>query len=93
MWYTRFMSKPKKVKKEDANFNCLAGMRCPKCRALEPFRIEVRTLVDVYDDGTEPPGHGGGDEWMDESYCECLECGVEATVADFYTKNQTKKAK
>jgi len=79
--------------KPEPNTNCLAGMACPKCKVTEPFNIVVTTMVTAWDDRTEPPGHGGDQKWMDESYCECLECGVGATVADFYTKNQTKKAK
>lgn len=63
-----------------ANENCLKGMRCPRCEQDERLKIEVRTVVMMYDDGDS----GQGDlHWEDESYCECPECGHYGVVRDF----------
>ena len=64
-----------------ANDNCLNGMQCPKCQSFEPFVIESRVTVRVYDDGTEDIIEGF--HWEDESYCECCQCEYAATVKDF----------
>ena len=62
------------------NRECLEGFRCPKCGSYEPFEIEVKTTVRVYD-------HGRGDmesaEWDDDSPCACCECGHRGVVGDF----------
>lgn len=64
------------------NTNCLAGMRCPKCKALEPFSISVFCRLKLYDDGTSSPEDT---EWTDDSECECLSCWYYGTVRDFLT--------
>lgn len=65
------------------NINALAGMRCPKCRSEGPFRIEVRKVLTMHDDGSED--EGGDEEWNNESYCKCCKCPNDwaGTVADF----------
>ena len=63
------------------NTNCLIGMQCPKCSSFEPFVIEVKTFMKVYDDGTD--ADYGNTEWDDASCCECRKCGFCGTVADF----------
>ena len=68
-----------------ANENCLVGMACPKCRSEEPFEIEVTTLVEVADDGTDFPQPGSDAEWGDDSFCRCCNCKHAARVQDFYT--------
>ena len=64
------------------NTNCLEGMKCPRCGSLEPFKIEVTTLIQFTDDG-EDLGKGSDQEWDDKSYCECCECIFHGTVKDF----------
>ena len=67
------------------NTNCLEGMKCPQCASFEPFKIEVKTIVKVFDDGT---GDHGDTEWDDDSYCECCNCHLCGTVAQFKTAQQ-----
>lgn len=62
------------------NTNCLEGIACPKCGNESRFRIQVRTLANVTDDGAETFGDM---EWDDSSYAECPECGRHGTLADF----------
>jgi len=67
------------------NTNCLEGMQCPQCRSLEPFNIEVKTMMKVFDNGTDDHGNT---EWDDHSYCECCNCHLYGTVAQFKTTAQ-----
>lgn len=69
-------------KEKTENENCLAGMRCPKCRSLEPFKIECSVLMTVTDNGTDEAE--GDTEWNDDDYCQCRECEFEGKVKDFY---------
>lgn len=66
---------------EDANSNCLAGFRCPKCSSIGPFRIVVTTLALVTDDGTED---FQGADWDDDSYCHCVSCQHDGIVEEFH---------
>lgn len=68
------------------NENCLAGMRCPKCHAKEPFDIEATSVFRVYDDGTEEHTNV---EWGDDSSCACRGCGYVATVKEFTIQQMT----
>jgi hypothetical protein len=68
------------------NTNCLTGMQCPKCNSLEPFKIEVKTRMKVFDSGTDDHGDT---EWDADSYCECCECSHCGTVADFSKESPT----
>jgi len=65
---------------KDKNENCLAGMRCPCCGALEPYEIGVAGFITVHDYGT---GFYEDVEWTDDSSCRCLTCGHCAQVSDF----------
>ena len=72
------------------NTNCLDGMQCPKCTSFEPFKIEVKTIMKVFDSGTDDHGDT---QWDADSYCECDKCGFSAIVADFSeTSPETKAA-
>ena len=74
---------PKKTKNE----NVLEGMKCPNCGSLEPFRIEVSTVLRFTDEGEDFLNDKGADqEWQDDSYCECVECDFAGKVADFKTE-------
>jgi len=64
------------------NTNVLAGMKCPKCRSLGPFRIAASCLAEVEDDGVESTTDF---EWGDDSPCGCVSCGFDGTVAQFKT--------
>lgn len=65
------------------NSNCLEGMRCPRCKSLGPFKIACTVLATFSDEGGED--HEGHD-WGNQSYCECVDCRHESTVADFQIK-------
>jgi hypothetical protein len=65
------------------NTNCLEGMQCPQCKSFEPFNIEVKTMIKVFDSGT---GDHGNTDWDEDSLCECCECDFSGTVADFTEK-------
>ena len=66
------------------NENCLAGMRCPKCKSYGPFRIAIAQIAIMTDDGVDE--YDGDNEWQDDSYCGCLNCDHEATVKQFTQK-------
>lgn len=68
------------------NTNCLEGLRCPDCGALEPFQISVRTIATVYDDGVhETADH----EWDSNAPIRCVSCdGLWRTVAAFNRKEE-----
>jgi hypothetical protein len=74
---------------EKENTNCLEGMKCPECGSLEPFRIEIKTMLLMYDDGSEDDKLSGSQEWDDDSYCECCGCLRHGTVQDFKTEKKT----
>lgn len=73
---------------KDINTNCLEGMRCPKCKSIEPFRITAKCTATVYDSGVDETEEF---EWEDDDYCECVECKHAATVKDFEIKNQKEE--
>jgi hypothetical protein len=62
------------------NTNCLAGMKCPECSSLGPFRITGEASFLVTDDGTE---EFGDTEWTDLSSCMCAGCSFAGHVEDF----------
>lgn len=66
-----------------ANTNCLAGMQCPECGSLEPFRIAVETTAVFWDEGSDPVQGSGTMTWNDDSYCKCCACDFEGTVLNF----------
>ena len=63
------------------NTNCLKGFQCPKCKAYEPFVIEVTTFVVFNDDGSDYDHDGY--EWNENSYCRCVSCGKDGIVEKF----------
>ncbi len=67
------------------NTNCLTGIKCPKCDALEPFDISARTNVIMFDDGSDPEDSHGDLEWDNDSFCLCLSCRHRGKVIDFRT--------
>jgi len=70
------------------NNNCLEGMRCPKCKSHQPFRIAVTATSLVFDDGTDAFDDV---DWDDESWCMCAECKYQGHVKDFKQKKGVKK--
>lgn len=69
------------------NENCLEGMRCPKCKSIEPFNIRVTCTSKVYDNGTEEEYDF---EWGPSSKCACDNCGHAGKVKDFYYSGEKK---
>lgn len=63
-----------------ANFNCLDGMRC-RCGSEGPFRITVRTVVEMHDDGSE--NLAGDLEFDNDAGCVCCHCKHAGVVSDF----------
>jgi Zn ribbon nucleic-acid-binding protein len=71
---------PLKEQEEPENENCLAGIRCPKCKQQDRFRIVGLCTFEVTDDGSEAVGDH---EWDEESSISCPECGHAGKVNDF----------
>jgi len=63
------------------NTNCLAGLKCPECGALEPFKIAATMDVIVVDNGTDD--YSGDVEWNDAADCMCQNCKFTGIVKDF----------
>jgi len=62
------------------NENCLAGLRCPKCKEYGPFNIECRATVTMHDDGSKgTTGHN----WDTGASCWCVSCHYAGKVQDF----------
>lgn len=66
---------------KDKNENCLAGMRCPECGALEPYLIALFSWIEVVDEGTR--FCEDEERWTDDSECRCLTCDYSGQVRDF----------
>ena len=64
----------------EQNTNCLNGMKCPKCGALEPFKIAALCWVVMTDEGSEQVTNL---EWDKGSSCECLACHFAGPAMDF----------
>ena len=62
------------------NTNCLAGMECPKCGSLGPFKISATSVFEMHDDGSE--AHGDV-EFDDQAHCSCKACGYSTVVRGF----------
>lgn len=74
---------------EQANTNCLEGIRCPKCGSYEPFYIgPVDVTLTVFDDGTE---HTGDAEWDDDTDIICRECQHSGIVSEFKLGLESEK--
>lgn len=60
--------------------NCLTDIACPGCGNREEFRIEMKSMFTLRDDGTD----GYEDtEWGQGNYCRCGQCQHEGKVRDF----------
>jgi ssDNA-binding Zn-finger/Zn-ribbon topoisomerase 1 len=62
------------------NNDCLDGLRCPECKALEPFQISSMCQAVWTDDGV---GDTYEFEYDKASYISCLECGHGGQVQEF----------
>ncbi len=62
------------------NDNCLTNIACPECGNRDPFRIEMKSVFTLRDDGTD--GYEDTD-WGRNAYCQCGECKHEGKVRDF----------
>jgi len=65
------------------NTNCLAGMKCPKCGSLGPFKIDVVTTVLMSDDGSDSCIDSDV-RWADDSPCICVACDFNGASKDFF---------
>ena len=62
------------------NSNCLTNIACPECGNRDQFRIEMKSMFTLRDDGTD----GYEDtEWGRSNYCQCGQCQHEGKVRDF----------
>lgn len=61
------------------NTNCLEGMRCPKCGSHAPFRIAIKVVVLMHDDGFDNDTLSDT-AWGPDSYCQCEQCGFTGEV-------------
>lgn len=67
------------------NFNCLAGLRCPKCGNEDRLLIEALVTCSVTDDGAEPAGDM---EWNEKSWCVCPRCDEEGELSKFRVEEE-----
>lgn len=68
------------------NTNCLDGIKCPKCGAIEPFDITARTNLVMFDNGSDHDESHEDLEWDNDSPCLCLACRFAGKVLDFRAK-------
>lgn len=70
----------KRFPQAGTNDNCLTNIGCPKCGSRGPFRVQVLTVVEMHDDGTddhedtEPTGR----------FTECKKCGHSGRDRTFW---------
>ena len=62
------------------NANCLEDTACPHCGNRDLFHIEVKTVMEVTDGGTDTQGDV---EWEETSPTVCKDCEATGTLADF----------
>lgn len=62
------------------NENCLEDIACPECANRDQFRIEMRSIFTLRDDGTD---NYEDTEWGRSDYCQCPQCQHEGKVRDF----------
>jgi len=58
----------------------LKGIRCQNCLSTGPFKIEVKGMVTVEDEGNEPLEDI---RWDDDSFIKCFECDMEGHIVNF----------
>jgi len=79
------------------NINCLAGMRCPKCKHADEVLVLAKMWVSLTDDGTDPYADStkacGDVDYGDASEAKCPECGHEGLMCDWQKCNQKKTKK
>lgn len=71
------------TEEQEANTNCLEGIRCPTCGSTGWFAIRCSAWFNVTDDGTEYDYEAEGPEWTDDSEIICGDCQHTGTVAAF----------
>ena len=62
------------------NDNCLTNIACPECGNRDQFRIEMKSVFTLRDDGTD--GYEDTD-WGRNAYCQCGQCQHEGKVRGF----------
>lgn len=63
----------------EENTNCLAGMKCPECGSLGPFRFPASCWAIVNDDGVE---ESTDFDWDENAIGRCVSCGHECKIRD-----------
>ena len=56
------------------------NLECPHCESDEHLQVEIVTMADLSEEGTEPVGD---QEWSDDSYMRCRNCHFDGCVRDF----------
>ena len=69
--------------KEKENENCLVDICCPECGNHSYFKIEMTTMMELLDNGTDC--HEDTD-WGPNSYCICKDCHYSNKVRKFTFK-------
>ena len=77
---TEFLAKFPNTTRE--NENVLKDIACPRCGQRESFRVEATIMAILHDDGTDRNNSDG--EYDLQSYCECPQCLLSATLNDFF---------
>ena len=74
----------------NGNSNCMRGLECPECGESEMVRVQVNTLMELFDNG-----HGDyfDCEWDEGSYMECSSCDYNGTAKDFRIDEEKEMTK
>lgn len=70
--------------KSERMVNCLEDIACPHCGNREQFKVEIKTVGELRDDGTD--AEVGDHEYDDDSYIECCKCARHGAIAGFTIK-------
>lgn len=74
----QFMERYPRAEKMD---NCCQDRACSNCGNRDNFRVEIKTMADLCDDGTD--GDVGDHEHDEDSYMECRNCGAHGPASHF----------
>lgn len=66
----------------ETNSNCLVDVACPECGNRDSFRVQVVTVVEMSDDGTD----GHEDTENTGRFTQCVSCGHEGRDSLFHVE-------
>jgi hypothetical protein len=69
---------------KNGNDNCLYDIECPVCAHYSEFKIEIRAMVRITDEGTSDMYDS---DWTDESFILCTNCNYHGAVREFRIKS------